>query len=62
MEEVVEEAEALDQVTEEVLVVGQWEEGDTEGEAAEVETDLIPTELLTISTQPLMLTNQGSVL
>ena len=58
----VEEAEALDQVTEEVLVVGQWVEEDTEVEAAEAETDLIPTELLMISTQSLILTNQGSVL
>ena len=62
MEEVVEEAEALDQVTEEVLVVGQWAEEGTEVEAAEAETDLIPTELLMISTQPLILTNQGPVL
>ena len=58
MEEVVEEAEALDQVTEEVLVVGQWAEGDTEVEV-EAETDLIPTELLMISP---LLTNQGSFL
>ena len=61
MEEVVEEGEALDLDTEEVSVVGQWVEGDTEEGAAE--TDSIPTELLLmISTQPLVLTNQGSVL
>ena len=60
MEEVVEEAEALDLGTVEVSVVGQWVEGDTEEGAAE--TDSIPTELLLISTQPLILTNQGSVL
>ena len=47
MEEVVEEAEALDLDTEEVSVVGQWVEGDTEEGAAE--TDSIPTDLNSVS-------------